>query len=78
MLKNRTISIINVIGLSFSVAFCLLLFFYIRNEQSYDRFPENKDRLSALKAPIHGAVRIPNPPVIFSVFLQKIMTRTII
>ncbi len=31
--------------MSFSVAFCLLLFFYIRKEQSYDNFSENKDRL---------------------------------
>ncbi len=45
LLKYRTFSIINIIGLSFSVAFCLLLFFYIRKEQSYDTFPENKDRL---------------------------------
>ncbi len=45
LLNNRTFSIINIIGLSFSVAFCLLLFFYIRKEQSYDTFSENKDRL---------------------------------
>jgi putative ABC transport system permease protein len=45
LLKNRTFSIINIVGLSLSVAFCLLLFFYIRKEQSYDSFPEKKDRL---------------------------------
>ncbi|HXB28190.1 MAG TPA: ABC transporter permease, partial [Puia sp.] len=45
LLKYRTFSIINIIGLSFSVAFCLLLFFYIRKEQSYDTFSKNKDRL---------------------------------
>jgi putative ABC transport system permease protein len=45
LIKNRTISIINIVGLSLSVAFCLLLFFYIRKEQSYDTFSENKDRL---------------------------------
>lgn len=45
LLKNRTFSIINIVGLSLSVAFCLLLFFYIRKEQSYDTFSANKDRL---------------------------------
>jgi putative ABC transport system permease protein len=45
LLRNRTLSIINIVGLSFSVAFCLLLFFYIRKEQSYDTFPEKRDRL---------------------------------
>ena len=45
LLKNRIFSIINIVGLSFSVAFCLLLFLYIRKEQSYDTFFEKKDRL---------------------------------
>jgi len=45
LLKNRTFSLINITGLSLSVAFCLLLFFYICNEQSYDGFAEKKDRL---------------------------------
>src|SRR5258707_4919890 len=45
LIRNRTFSIINIVGLSFSVAFCLLLFFYIRKEQSYDSFSENKERL---------------------------------
>ena len=45
LLKNRTFSIINLTGLSLSIAFCLLLFFYIRHEQSFDRFHAKKDRL---------------------------------
>jgi putative ABC transport system permease protein len=45
LLKNRTFSIINLTGLSFSVAFCLLLFIYIRHEQSFDRFHVKADRL---------------------------------
>ena len=45
LIRNRTFSIINIVGLSFSVAFCLLLFFYIRKEQSFDSFSENKNRL---------------------------------
>lgn len=45
IVKNRTSSIINIVGLSFSVAFCLLLFFYIRYEQSYDAFHTKKDHL---------------------------------
>jgi putative ABC transport system permease protein len=45
LLRSRTFSIINLTGLSLSVAFCLLLFFYIRHEQSYDKFHANADRL---------------------------------
>jgi putative ABC transport system permease protein len=45
LVRNRIFSFINILGLSLSVAFCLLLFFYIRKEQSYDQFSENKNRL---------------------------------
>jgi len=49
LMKNKIFSFINIIGLSFSVAFCLLLFFYIRHEQSYDSFHAKKDRLFRLE-----------------------------
>jgi hypothetical protein len=45
LLRNLTLSLINLVGLSISVAFCLLLFFHIRYEQSFDAFHKNADRL---------------------------------
>ena len=45
LLRNRTLSIINLFGLSVSVAFCLLLFYHVRWEQSFDTFHVKKDRL---------------------------------
>jgi len=39
------LSVINLTGLSISVAFCLLLFLHIRYEQSFDTFHVNRDRL---------------------------------
>ncbi|MGN6802320.1 MAG: ABC transporter permease [Ginsengibacter sp.] len=47
--KNKAFSIINITGLSVSVAFCLLLFFYIRYEESYDSFHSKKDHLFRLE-----------------------------
>src|SRR5438045_4896505 len=49
IIKNKALSIINITGLSVSIAFCLLLFFYIRYEQSYDAFHEKKDHLFRLE-----------------------------
>ncbi len=49
LIKNKTLSFINIIGLSVSVAFCLLLFFYIRYEQSYDTFHAKKNQLFRLE-----------------------------
>jgi len=45
LLRKRTATIINLFGLSVSVAFCLLLFYHIRWEQSFDTFHANKDRI---------------------------------
>jgi putative ABC transport system permease protein len=49
LLRHRTISLINIAGLSFSIAFCFLLFLFIRNEQSFDSFHRKKDRLFRLE-----------------------------
>ena len=49
LLRNPTMSLINLAGLSISVAFCALLFFHIRYEQSFDRFHRNGDRLYRLE-----------------------------
>jgi putative ABC transport system permease protein len=49
IIKNKTLSIINITGLSVSIAFCLVLFFYIRYEQSYDNFHAKKDHLFRLE-----------------------------
>lgn len=49
IIKNKTLSIINITGLSVSIAFCLVLFFYIRYEQSYDSFHAKKEHLFRLE-----------------------------
>lgn len=49
LIKNKTLSVINITGLSVSISFCLLLFFYIRYEQSYDSFHRKKPNLFRLE-----------------------------
>jgi putative ABC transport system permease protein len=49
LIRNKTLSFINITGLSVSIAFCLVLFFYIRYEQSYDTFQKKKDHLFRLE-----------------------------
>lgn len=43
--KNKVISAINVLGLSFGLASCLIVFFHIKDELSYDQFLENGDQI---------------------------------
>ena len=49
LLRNPMLSLINLVGLSISVAFSALLFFHIHYEQSFDRFHRNGDRLYRLE-----------------------------
>ncbi len=43
--KNKTSSIINVLGLSLGVASCLIIFLIIRHELSFDTFHPDKERI---------------------------------
>lgn len=43
--KSKLISSINVLGLSLGLASCLIVFFHIKDELSYDQFLENGDQV---------------------------------
>jgi putative ABC transport system permease protein len=45
LVKNKTFSLINIIGMAVSVAACLLLFYVVHYELSFDAFFTNKDRI---------------------------------
>ena len=45
LLKNKTFSFINILGLGISLAACILIFEYISFEFSYDKFHTNSDRI---------------------------------
>src|SRR5665647_922567 len=48
ILKNKGVSIINILGLAIGMMAVLLIFQYIRFEKSYDKFFDNADRLQRL------------------------------
>jgi putative ABC transport system permease protein len=43
IVKRKLYSFINAFGLSIGIAFCVLIFLYIEDERSFDRFHANKD-----------------------------------
>ena len=45
LMRHRVYSLINVVGLSIGIAFCILTFLYVRREWTYDTFHENADRI---------------------------------
>ncbi len=55
LLKHKTFSVINILGLSTGIAACLIIFFYVHFESTYDQYNANADRIaritSTVKAP---------------------------
>lgn len=45
LLKSRNTSIINIVGLSIGFACCMLIFLFVQNETSYDKFHQNADNI---------------------------------
>jgi len=45
LMKNKTFSFINIIGLSVSMAVCFLIILIIADQKSYDQFQVNKQRI---------------------------------
>ncbi|HEY4326948.1 MAG TPA: ABC transporter permease [Mucilaginibacter sp.] len=43
--RNKLYTAINIIGLSVASAFCILVYLYVKNEQSFDSFHKDQDRL---------------------------------
>src|SRR5665213_3236171 len=43
--RNKLYTAINIIGLGVASAFCILVYLYVKNEQSFDRFQHDGDRL---------------------------------
>jgi putative ABC transport system permease protein len=43
--RNKLYTAINIIGLSVASAFCILVYLYVKNEQSFDNFHAANDRL---------------------------------
>ncbi|HET8864068.1 MAG TPA: ABC transporter permease [Gracilimonas sp.] len=45
LIRNKSYSVINIIGLSIGIASCLLIFLFIQDELSFDRYHENSDQI---------------------------------
>ena len=56
LMRHRVYSLINVVGLSIGIAFCILTFLYVRREWTYDTFHENADRI--YRGPASMTVRV--------------------
>ncbi len=50
LLRNKSFSLINILGLSIGITTCLLIFLYVQYELGYDRYHTKKDRIVRISA----------------------------
>jgi ABC-type antimicrobial peptide transport system permease subunit len=55
LIRNKTFSLINILGLSFGMACSLMIWLWVKDERAYDAFHVNKDRL--YKVIIHNKAK---------------------
>ncbi len=60
LLRHRTYSFINIAGLAVGLAACLLIFAYVQDELSYDRFHSKADRLFRVASDMYPSDGEPN------------------
>ncbi|MEO6328458.1 MAG: ABC transporter permease [Ginsengibacter sp.] len=66
LLRNKGYTFINIIGLAIGLAACLLIFLYVQDELSFDRFNEKADRIYRVNMEIrfgnnHMDLAVANP-----------------
>ena len=69
LLRNKEYTVINALGLSVSIASCLILFFVVRYETSIDAFHHNADgvyRVVTNSVYPEGTINTPGTPEIGS------------
>jgi putative ABC transport system permease protein len=49
LIRRKTFSIINILGLAFGIAVCLIIYMYVSYEKSYDTFNINADNIYRLE-----------------------------
>ena len=56
LIKNKSFSLINILGLSVGISVCFIIMMYVLDELSYDRFNKNADQIVRIsfKANING------------------------
>jgi putative ABC transport system permease protein len=54
LLKHKSFSLINILGLSIGIAACLIIFLYVHNELTFDLYNVKADRIARVTTTIHA------------------------
>ena len=54
LLKHKTFSLVNILGLAIGIAACMVIFIYVRHELTFDQYNKNADRIARITATVHA------------------------
>ncbi|MFB9844328.1 ABC transporter permease [Mucilaginibacter ginsenosidivorans] len=72
MFRNKLYTTINIIGLGVASAFCILVYLYVKNERSFDRFHHDQAQLFRLEeSDLFASLQHEQPKKSFFSFMMK-------
>ncbi len=54
LVKHKSFSLINILGLAIGIASCLIIFLYVHNELTFDLYNANADRIARVTTILHA------------------------
>jgi putative ABC transport system permease protein len=54
LLKHKSFSIINIVGLATGLAACMIIFLYVHNELTFDQYNTKADRIARVTTTVHA------------------------
>jgi putative ABC transport system permease protein len=74
LLKHKSFSLVNILGLAIGIAACLIIFIYIRHELTFDLYNKNADRIARITGTVHAPesdIVMAPTPALLAPTLQK-------
>lgn len=53
LMKNKSFSFINIVGLSIGIAACMIIFLYVHHELTFDQYNTKADRIARIATTLH-------------------------
>ncbi len=78
LLKYKTYSYINIIGLSFGIASCLVIFLYVQNELGYDKYNKNYKNIYRVTSSKYAMTPVPLASALSNEFPEIVNTTRIL
>jgi len=70
LLKHKSFSLINIIGLATGIAACIIIFLYVRNELTFDRYNTKAGRIARVSMILHA----PESDLVFATSSEPLAT----